>query len=218
MAAALRVLVIEDREADFRLIDRHLRQQRLAAECVRVASLEELVDVLVRGGVDIVLSDYVVPGLQLKDSLAQIQALAPGLPIILVSGKIGEEAAVELLKQGVWDVVLKDRLARLVPAILSARQFGQDNLLERVKASLQDSSLPPNCLVLELTESLLVEPTAATMKAKAMRLKTVAEGVEQDSQVHVLRDLGVDALQGHDFGRATPASDVKLMSALDPAA
>src|ERR1700752_5400992 len=130
MAAALRVLVIEDREADFRLIDRHLRQQRLAPAWGRVASLEELVDGLVRGGVDIVLSDYVVPGLQLKDSLAQIQ----------------------------------DRLARLVPAILSARQFGQDNLLECVKASLQDSSLPPNCLVLELTESLLVEPTAATMK------------------------------------------------------
>ena len=137
MAAALRVLVIEDREADFRLIDRHLRQQRLAAECVRVASLEELVDVLVRGGVDIVLSDYVVPGLQLKDSLAQIQALAPGLPIILVSGKIGEEAAVELLKQGVWDVVLKDRLARLVPAIerglrevvqQTARRFAEEQM------------------------------------------------------------------------------------------
>jgi diguanylate cyclase (GGDEF)-like protein/PAS domain S-box-containing protein len=117
VAAALRVLVIEDRESDFRLIERHLRQHRLPAECVRVAGLDELVDMLVRGSVDVVLTDYHVPGLELKDSLAQVQALSPGLPVILVSGQIGEEAAVELLKQGVWDVVLKDRLARLVPAI-----------------------------------------------------------------------------------------------------
>jgi EAL domain-containing protein (putative c-di-GMP-specific phosphodiesterase class I) len=162
---------------------------------------------------------------------------------------------------------------------LSARQFGQDNLLERVKECLHDSGLPGNSLVLELTESLLVEPTAASMKllhdlrglgvqiavddfgqgysslsylkrypitslkiaqsfvdeiavesedraivqavvtlASAMRLQTVAEGVEHDSQVRVLRDMGVDALQGYYFGRATPASEVKLISDLTPAA
>jgi len=117
VAAVLRILVIEDREPDFRLIERHLRKQKLAAECVRVCSMEELVDMLARGGVDVVLSDYLVPGLDLKDSLAQIQTLAPGLPVILVSGNMGEEAAVELLKQGIWDVVLKDHLGRLVPAI-----------------------------------------------------------------------------------------------------
>jgi diguanylate cyclase (GGDEF)-like protein/PAS domain S-box-containing protein len=131
------VLVIEDRESDFRLIERHLRQHRLAAECVRVGGLEELVDVLVRGSVDVVLTDYHVPGLELKDSLAQVQALSPGLPVILVSGQIGEEAAVELLKQGVWDVVLKDRLARLVPAIerglhevcqQTARRFAEEQM------------------------------------------------------------------------------------------
>jgi diguanylate cyclase (GGDEF)-like protein/PAS domain S-box-containing protein len=117
VAAALRILVIEDRESDFRLIERHLRKHKLAAECVRVCTLEELVAVLARGGVDVVLSDYLVPGLDLKDSLAQIRALAPDLPVILVSGNMGEEAAVELMKQGIGDVVLKDRLGRLVPAI-----------------------------------------------------------------------------------------------------
>jgi diguanylate cyclase (GGDEF)-like protein/PAS domain S-box-containing protein len=117
VAAALRILVIEDRESDFRMIERHLRKHKLAAECVRVCTMEELVAVLARGGVDVVLSDYLVPGLDLKDSLAQIRALAPDLPVILVSGNMGEEAAVELLKQGIGDVVLKDRLGRLVPAI-----------------------------------------------------------------------------------------------------
>jgi EAL domain-containing protein (putative c-di-GMP-specific phosphodiesterase class I) len=51
-----------------------------------------------------------------------------------------------------------------------------------------------------------------------MRLQTVAEGVEHDAQAYVLRDMGVDALQGHYFGRAMPASEVKLMCDLTSAA
>ncbi len=123
----VRLLIIEDSQADFLLITRHLRQHGLAAECSRVASLEDLDRALARDGVDLVLADYHVPGLKLQDSLARIRASAPGLPIILLSGSIGEEAAVELLKQGVWDFVLKDSLARLVPSIeRSLREVAQE--------------------------------------------------------------------------------------------
>src|SRR5882757_3612412 len=126
LTTMVRLLIIEDSEADFLFITRHLRQHGLAAECSRVASLEDLDRALARDGIDLVLADYHVPGLKLQDSLARIRASAPGLPIILLSGSIGEEAAVELLKQGVWDFVLKDRLARLVPAIRrSLREVAQ---------------------------------------------------------------------------------------------
>jgi diguanylate cyclase (GGDEF)-like protein/PAS domain S-box-containing protein len=114
---SLKILVVEDAEADFRLVERHLRRQGLDAECVRVASLDALSGALQRNRIDLALVDYHIPGLEIQDSLGRIQADAPGLPVILMSGSIGEEAAVELLKQGVWDFVLKDRLARLVPAI-----------------------------------------------------------------------------------------------------
>jgi len=114
---SLKILVIEDSEADFRLISRNLRQHGLLAECVRVATLDDLSGALARDQIDLALVDYHVPGLEIHDSLARIREEAPGLPIILLSGSIGEEAAVELLKQGVWDFVLKDRLARLVPSI-----------------------------------------------------------------------------------------------------
>jgi len=114
---SLKILVVEDAEADFRLVERHLRRQGLDAECVRVESLDALSGALQRNRIDLALVDYHIPGLEIQDSLGRIQADAPGLPVILMSGSIGEEAAVELLKQGVWDFVLKDRLARLVPAI-----------------------------------------------------------------------------------------------------
>jgi diguanylate cyclase (GGDEF)-like protein/PAS domain S-box-containing protein len=124
----LRILVVEDTEADFRLVTRHLLQGGLQADCVRVTNSEELAGALSRDRVDLALVDYHVPGLEIRDSLEKIQADAPGLPVILMSGSIGEEAAVELLKQGVWDFVLKDRLARLVPAIRrSLREVAQQN-------------------------------------------------------------------------------------------
>ncbi|HEX4597814.1 MAG TPA: diguanylate cyclase, partial [Burkholderiaceae bacterium] len=126
MGDRLKILVVEDTDADFRLITRHLRQDGLQADCVRVSSSDELAGALARDHVDLALVDYHVPGLEIQDSLARIHTGAPGLPVILMSGSIGEEAAVELLKQGVWDFVLKDRLARLVPAIQrSLREVAQ---------------------------------------------------------------------------------------------
>jgi DNA-binding NtrC family response regulator len=116
---ALKILVVEDAESDFRLIERHLRRHGLEADCQRVATLDALSGALARSRVDLALVDYHIPGLEIQDSLGRIQTDAPGLPVILMSGSIGEEAAVDLLKQGVWDFVLKDRLARLVPAIES---------------------------------------------------------------------------------------------------
>jgi diguanylate cyclase (GGDEF)-like protein/PAS domain S-box-containing protein len=128
MGGCLKILVVEDADADFWLITRHLRQDGLKAECLRVRNSEELSGVLARDRVDLALVDYHVPGLAIRDSLARIHADAPGLPVILMSGSIGEEAAVELLKQGVWDFVLKDRLARLVPAIQrSLREVAHQN-------------------------------------------------------------------------------------------
>ena len=126
MRPSLNLLVIEDSESDFLLVERHLEQHGLVADCLRVATLEQLGQALEQGGIDAVLLDYHVPGLEIQDSLARIRAGAPELPVILLSGSIGEEAAVELLKQGVWDFVLKDRLARLVPAIRrSLREVAQ---------------------------------------------------------------------------------------------
>ena len=113
----LSILAIEDSSADFRLIERHLRLAGLNAQCTRIETLDELHHALDSGGWDIILSDYSVPQLNFENDLALIQQRLPDTPIILVSGSVGEEKAVALLKLGVWDFLLKDNLTRLVPAI-----------------------------------------------------------------------------------------------------
>jgi PAS domain S-box-containing protein len=117
MEQTLNILIIEDSPSDFLLVDRHLRQHGLNATCFRVDSPESLEQALNDGGWDIILSDFSVPNLNFHDSFACIQSRNPDLPIILVSGSVGEEQAVELLKLGVMDFVLKDNLSRLIPAI-----------------------------------------------------------------------------------------------------
>ena len=127
MKKPLKLLVIEDRLADFRLIERHLQKGGLTARCHCVAQLADLQAAIEKGGWDAVLSDYNVPKQIFKDTLDMLRARHPDLPVILVSGSIGEEMAVEFLKQGVSDFVLKDNLTRLVPAL----QRSQRDAVER---------------------------------------------------------------------------------------
>jgi len=117
MSEPLNILIIEDRHADFLLVERHLKQNDLSARCSRVDTPDSLEAAIDRGGWDLVLSDYHVPQLNFQDSLILLQARLPGLPLIMVTGTVGEERAVELLKLGVCDFVLKGNMARLVPAI-----------------------------------------------------------------------------------------------------
>ena len=126
MNSCINLLVIEDSQADFRLIVRHLEKHGLAARCHPVADVEELEAAIEKGGWDAVLSDYSVPKLDFQHTLGVFRARHPDLPLILVSGSIGEEKAVELLKMGVWDFVLKDNLTRLVPAIERGLQDAAD--------------------------------------------------------------------------------------------
>ena len=113
----LRILLIEDEEADYLLIARHLRTNGLTATLRWAKDGPELAAALEAGGWDLVLSDYKVIGLDFKDTLRLLNSRFPHVPVLLVSGSIGEETAVELLKSGVTDFILKDRLARLIPAI-----------------------------------------------------------------------------------------------------
>jgi len=112
-----RILVVEDSQADFMLLERHLTRAGLGATLHRVDTWEDLTRALESAAWDAVVSDLNVPGMDFAVTLRAIQERLPGAPIILLSGELGEERAVELLKAGVTDFVLKDSLARLVPAI-----------------------------------------------------------------------------------------------------
>jgi DNA-binding NtrC family response regulator len=112
----LRVLLIEDSEDDALLLLRALRQGGYETTARRVETLADLEEALANATWDIVFCDYAMPRMSGPEAIAVIRARPLDVPVIMVSGEVGEEYAVAAMKAGANDFVMKTRLSRLVPA------------------------------------------------------------------------------------------------------
>ena len=117
MKSPLHILHLEDDINDARLIQGFLADSGLDCSITRVDNRTEFLAMLEHGWVDLILSDYAVPGFDGMTALKVVRERWPVLPFVLVSGTLGEEVAVESLKSGATDYVLKDRLSRLAPVV-----------------------------------------------------------------------------------------------------
>ncbi len=113
----LRVLLVEDSDFDAALLVWHLQSNGCQTHHLRVATLPEMEKALRESEWDAVLCDYQLPEFGVLPALALLKRLGLDLPFIIVSGAIGEELAVELMKAGAHDFIVKGRLSRLIPAI-----------------------------------------------------------------------------------------------------
>lgn len=117
MTVLLRSILIEDSEADAELVLRLLRKGGYEVEARRVDSAAGLADCLKTGVWDIAISDYSIPGFGGMAALAMIREQGLDFPFIFVSGTIGEETAVGAMRMGAQDYIMKDHMARLLPAV-----------------------------------------------------------------------------------------------------
>ena len=116
---SLRLLLVEDSENDATLLLEYLRQGGYEPLCTRVDSARALNDALDRQGhdLDLVIADYTMPGFSGTAALSIVRDRGLDVPFIFVSGTIGEEIAVEAMKNGADDYIIKNNLSRLIPAI-----------------------------------------------------------------------------------------------------
>jgi DNA-binding NtrC family response regulator len=117
MTNALRVLIVEDSESDSGLIVRHLERAGYVLIHERVETAEAMKTALGKEDWDIVIADYSMPRFDALAALRTLQESGRDIPFIVVSGRIGEDLAVALMKAGAHDYVMKDNLARLIPAV-----------------------------------------------------------------------------------------------------
>jgi PAS domain S-box-containing protein len=113
----LNLLLVEDSEDDAELVLLELRRGGYAADYLRVDIPEDMRAALAARKWDLVIADYVMPRFSGPAALKLLQESGCDTPIIIVSGHIGEDIAVSAMKAGANDYVMKDRLARLVPAV-----------------------------------------------------------------------------------------------------
>ena len=134
---ALRILNLEDDPLDTELIHTTLIDGGIACEVARVQTRADFVAALEQECFDLVLSDYWLPSFDGLSALQIRQEISPELPFILVSGTLGEDAAIESLTSGATDYVLKHRLERLVPAVRRAVREAE----ERIKRKRTEKAL-----------------------------------------------------------------------------
>lgn len=132
----IRILLIEDETADAELVKFALREGGLNFSIERVETLEEFSQQIEKRPPDLILSDYSLPSFEGCEALELLRTRLPEVPLIFVTGTLGEERAIETLKRGATDFVLKTRLSRLVPAVHRALREAEERA-ERVRAESQ---------------------------------------------------------------------------------
>ncbi len=140
MIEPIRILILEDNPADYELVEHAIRKAGLDVAVRRAENREQFVQSLDEFDPHLVISDFHLPSFDAFSALQIVRATRPMLPFILCTGTLGDEVAVEIIKGGATDYVLKTRLARLAPAVNRAMQEVEDRLeRERVQNELDKS-------------------------------------------------------------------------------
>jgi PAS domain S-box-containing protein len=120
MEHILKILFVEDVIEDAELIWRELKKRNISFTKIIVSNREEYLDSLKKFNPDLIISDYSLPAFDGISALMIRNELSPLTPFIIVTGSINEEVAVECIKAGADDYVLKEKLSRLGPAVISS--------------------------------------------------------------------------------------------------
>ena len=140
MKSALRILNLEDSAEDAELNHAMISARWPQSELVRVDTRAAFLARLEEKDFDLILSDYTMPGFDGREALLLAREKRPDVPFLFVSGTIGEDTAIEALKNGATDYVLKHRLMRLIPAVDRAlREAGERAERDRAERAMRES-------------------------------------------------------------------------------
>jgi two-component system, cell cycle sensor histidine kinase and response regulator CckA len=120
MPATIRILIVEDNLADAQLAEREVRRADILCTFRRVDTRDGMVAALREFSPDVIITDHSLPHFAARDAIQVAQQLSPGTPVIVVTGRLGDESAVQYLQAGAADYIVKDHLQRLGPAVLRA--------------------------------------------------------------------------------------------------
>jgi CheY-like chemotaxis protein len=209
----LKILILEDDPTDLDLLLRELRKSGLHHETVHVDTREAFEKAIDQFKPGLILSDYSLPGFDAPGAFAIKQQKKCDAPFILVSGTIGEENAVLMIKNGVTDYVLKDKLFTLTPKIERAlkeveetrlKKIAEENLREQNAKLLEIAFLQSHQVRVPVTHIMGLfnlfhfdNPTHSDNIVILHKLKTVAESL--DTIIHQINEKtrGINNLNRH---------------------
>jgi PAS domain S-box-containing protein len=202
------ILILEDNASDAELERRELRKSGLEASVRVAADRTAYLEALDEFVPDLILADYSLPGFDGLTALALARQRLPDVPVVIVSGVIGEETAVDALKAGATDYVLKDRLFRLGPvarrALLEAEQRAETR---RAEDALRDSEALLRALTDNSPDAIFVKDLQSRwLMANPAVLRIVGKSA-QEALGHTDLELYADP----ETGRAIVENDRRVV-------
>jgi len=190
----LQILMLEDVATDAELVQRELDREGIDFEARRVTTRDAFMEELEADALDLILADYSLPGFDGMEALDLAAEKRPHVPVVFVSGAIGEERAIETLKQGATDYVLKDQLSRLGPAVRRALREAEERRARReAEAALRRAHDELERKVEERTAEL--QATNAALKEEIEERKRVEEALrESEERLTRIIDSAIDAI------------------------
>src|SRR4029077_3027432 len=142
VTSPLRILLLEDNSRDAELVQELLEVNHFGCEVTRVQTRAEFIAGLENAGINLILADYSLPSFDGLSALTLARDARPDVPFIFVSGTLGEEVAIEAVKIGATDYVVKSRLSRLVPSVQRAlREARERAARKKAEEALRQSEM-----------------------------------------------------------------------------
>lgn len=190
----LSALVIEDVEDDVLLLQNELKRSGYQALCTRVDTPQALREAINENGWDIIFCDYSMPKMNGRQALSIVREIDQDIPFIFVSGSIGEDIAVEAMRTGAQDYIMKDSLKRLAPAVRRELKDAKERQ-EKRKIEERLSFLTNYDHLTHLPNRILFRKTLEEQleKAQARGEQLAVICVDLDRFTNVNDSLGYDA-------------------------
>ncbi|MFO0359031.1 MAG: response regulator, partial [Flavobacteriales bacterium] len=150
MSTKIAVLIVEDNDSDYALITRELEKSGFKLDAAQVDTRDLMIEALRLKKWDIIISDYLIPGFGGEEALKLLNESGHDIPFILISGTVGEEIAVNMMRQGASDYLMKDKLVRLGSVV--ERELKEAVMRSERKHAIE--SLRENSLIMRNAQNL----------------------------------------------------------------